>query len=235
MKNIVKSLMVVGAMAAAGVANADWCDCIQPVIGADYYQAWMKGKGSYNQVYPKSYPGATIYVATKFSECFGLELGYDWSARKSKNFTFGTGTSFFGNTITDSGVTGNTKLRRTGGHLDLVGFIPLCDCWELFGSLGYGWVQTKVTTTITSVGPSTTSANLSSALLSVSGKGRSVFRVGVGALYMVTDCVGLRAKLGWESTSSLRVDGNTAFNNLGFNNKAYKGSATVAAGAFVKF
>lgn len=213
---------------AAGSVSADVIADLNPYIGADYYQAWMKPKGDYNKVLPKDFPGATIYVGTKFHESFGIELGYDWSARKKKDFTVQSGTGFFGgpkNTFS-----GSTKVRRTGGHIDLVGFLPVAECFDLLGSIGFGWVQTKINTTIN--GPVTGHA---SALQSMSGKGRGVFRVGVGGSYMVTDMVGLRAKLGWESTSSLRANGNQAFTSFGFGQKPYKGTTSVSVGAFVKF
>ena len=47
--------------------------------------------------------------------------------------------------------------------------------------------------------------------------------------------VGIRAKLSWESTSALRVNGNQAFTNFGMDPKAFKGTTALTAGAFVKF
>ena len=239
MKHIAKSLVITGAMIAAGCANADVIADFNPYIGADYYQAWMKPKGDYNQLLPKDFPGATLYVGTRFHESFGVELGYDWSARKKKDISIASGTSQFGSTVgANQSLTGTTKVRRSGGHLDLVGFLPVADCFDLIGSVGFGWVQTKITTNVVTPGTAVNNAatnNRASAVSSLSGKGRGVFRVGVGASYMVTDMVGLRGKLGWESTSSLRINGNQNFTALSFQNKPYKGTTSLSLGAFVKF
>lgn len=221
MKQLAKSIVLAGALAVAGSANANfWCDpCFSPYIGADYYQAWMKSKSNR---YAKSFPGATLYVGAKFYENFGLELGWDWSGKKSRSFTKPAGGTFFGFSQANA-VSGTTTTRRTGGHLDLVGFLPVCDCVELTGSVGWGWLRPKVSfTNLTGVSN-----------FSVSSKSRSVFRLGIGANYMVTDCVGLRAKIGWETTSSLRLQGTV--NGSTFTSKPFKDSGTLAIGAFVKF
>jgi hypothetical protein len=236
MKHIAKSLVVVGAMLSAGSASANWWfEDINPFIGADYYQAWMKGKDDYGQVFPKTYPGYSIYVGTKFCECWGawgVELGFDSSGKKKKNFDVVGGSSFFGNAV-GSDIIGQTKIRRIGGHLDLIGYLPLFDCFEVFGSIGYGWVKPQISTTVVSAAFG--DAGVATALNSLHGKGKSVFRIGVGLSYMVTEMVGVRAKVGWETTSSLRVNGNDSFDALGFNTKGFKGSTTLNVGAFVKF
>ena len=150
MKHIAKSLVVAGAVMAASSVSADVIADLNPYIGAEYYQAWMKPKGDYNKVLPKDFPGATIYVGTKFHENFGIELGYDWSARKKKDYTVVSGSGFFGGPRTT--FSGSTKVRRTGGHIDLVGFLPVAECFDLLGSIGFGWVQAKINTTINGPG-----------------------------------------------------------------------------------
>lgn len=230
MKHLAKSLVVAGAVLAAGSASAGMMGDISPYIGIDYQQSWMKGNGDWRKVFPDNYKGASLYVGTKFHEYFGLELGYDWSAREKENLNLAAGSTLFGNTLT-AAATGTAKVRRTGGHLDLVGFLPVADNFELTASLGYGWIQPKVEMTINNP-----AANVNnSALASVSGKGKSVFRVGVGGSYMLTDMVGLRARLGWESTSSLRLKGNTDFTNGRYDTKGFKGTTSLRVGAFVKF
>lgn len=228
MKNLAKSLVVAGAMAVAGTASADWFDCFCPVIGIDYYQVWMKAKNGFSNFAAKNYPGGTIYVGAKFADCLGFEIGYDTSTNKSRNWTVPAGT--FG---AATSVTGTTKIRRSGGHIDLIGYMPIdCfDCVELFGSIGYGWVEPKITVTTSSVVDP-----FGGAIATTSGKGRSVLRLGAGINYMLSECIGVRAKIGYESTSSIRVNGNANFvNNTTLTNKPFRGSATLALGAFLKF
>jgi hypothetical protein len=224
MKHLVKSIVAATALAAASGVNADLMADLCPVIGIDYYQVWMKGNNAYSRLTPKSYPGASIYVGTRFYENFGLELGYDWSTRKKHSWTVPAGA-----TAAAGNITGTTKIRRNGGHLDLVGFLPVADCFDVFGSIGYGWVQTKISNSASG------NSAMSSAIASISSKGKSVLRLGIGANYMVTDFVGIRGKLGWETTSNIRLKGNANFTNLGFSKKGFKDSGTLALGAFVKF
>lgn len=238
MKNVAKGLIGACAiMMVAGSASANLFDCMSPIIGVDYYQPWMKAKFGWNDVLPKdSYPGVTAYFGARFADCWGLEIGYDGSSKKSKNFVL-SDAFFFADRST---VTGTSTIRRTGGHIDLIGYVPVdcCDCFEVFASLGYGYVRPKMTINIISFsGPR--GNPYAFALNSVTAKGGSVVRLGVGANYMVTGCVGVRAKLGYENTSSLRFKGTAFATNtngvVSGINKAFKDTASLSLGAFVKF
>ena len=231
MRHIAKSLIVAGALLATTNANAEE---MFPYMGVDYTQTYMRAQGAWNLIFPKSYPGASVYVGTRFHENFGFELGYDWSARRTKDYVLPAGSSFFGGTVTSpNGLRGSTKIRRTGGYLDLLGTLPVAECVELLGSIGFGWVQPKIVTSFSS--GTAASSTTSSAISSVSGKGRGVFRLGFGGIFMVTESVGVRAKINWASTSTLRLKGNAAFNSLGYDAKGFKGSTTLLAGVFVRF
>lgn len=231
MKHIGKNLMVAGALLMAGAANAEE---MFPYIGADISQTFMRARSQWNLIFPKSYPGASLYVGTRFHQNFGLELGYDWSGRVKKDYVLPTGTSFFGGTVTAvNGLRGNTKISRTGGYLDLLGTLPVAECFELLGSLGVGWVQTKITTSFSSETAGASSA--SSAIASTSGKGRCVPRLGIGGIFMVTESVGVRAKINWAGTSSLQLKGSPLFDSLGYEKKGFKGSTSLLAGIFVRF
>jgi hypothetical protein len=232
MRHVGRNLVIACAFLSAGSAIAD--TDMFPYVGIDYTQTYMRAKNSWNLILPKDYPGASFYVGTRFHENFGLELGYDWSARKTKNFTLPNGSAFFGGRITSPGaLSGNTKIRRTGGYVDVLGAFPVAECVELLGSVGFGWVQPKIVTSFTTEAAGATPA--SSAISSVSGKGRGVFRLGIGGIFMVTEMVGVRAKINWASTSTIRVKGNAVFNSLGYDSRAFKGSTALAVGAFVRF
>src|SRR5689334_1025401 len=112
MKNKLKKGVMGTAIAMAMAGNslmAETMDVVNvcPYLGLDYYHAYMKPKNSWAQIFPKSYPGLTFYVGTKFHENFGLELGYDWSIEQSKKWTLATGQRFFNSTVrgTFSGTT----------------------------------------------------------------------------------------------------------------------------------
>lgn len=236
MKTIVKSLIGALAISAAGGVNAYLIDEFSAFVGVDYYQAWMKARNSYTQIFPRnSYPGASVYVGTRFQDCFGIEIGFDWSGTKKRDWSLSNGATIFGGTVAGT-MTGSSKVKRSGGHLDVIGYLPVCNCFELFGSLGYGWVQSKIHITNIAVnGVLGTPTLQSEALASLSGKGRSVFRLGFGASYLITPCVGIRAKFGWETTSTQRFNGNAAARSLGYGSKGFRDSTTLAVGAFLNF
>ena len=217
MKQIAKSLVVVGAMLVAGSVSADMDVDFKPFIGVDYLHAWMPAKttltnanGSINlkNAFPKSYPGAAIYVGAKFTDCFGIELGADRSFASKKKTTDVLNVGF--------PVTYSSKVRREGFYADLVGFLPM-DCWELFGSLGVGSVKAKITNQLfTANTPANQLLVNANSNLPFSAKRKSVFRMGVGASYMFTDMFGARAKLGWEGTSGMRLkDKNGVSSKIG--------------------
>lgn len=222
MKRIAKSLVVVGAMLAAGSAAADMMDDVRPYIGLDYYQAWMKGsKGTdskrnsfdYSKEVPKSYPGATVYVGAKFMEYFGAEFGADFSGRKKK-------------TVTDSdGDKIKTEVKRNGMHIDFVGSLPVNECFEVLGFVGAGWLKPKLTQTATD------SATGQATVWNCKTKTTTIARLGVGASYMVTDMIGLRAKLGWENTKRIKLKHNESSTTF----KPFKDTTTLSLGAFVRW
>lgn len=202
MKKFAKTLIAMSAMTAAGSASAGLFDCVNWIVGLDYYQSWRNTKRNLELFFPKSYPGATVYVGARFSDCVGLEFGYDTSQRKSKSWVIPAGTSINGVTRT-SALSGSTSLRFYSLHLDLLGYLPL-DCYqglELFGAIGYG--------------------------------NNSGLRLGIGSNYMLTNIFGVRAKLGYESTT--RLAHNSMYSSLGFSHKAFRYSTTVSLGAFIKF
>lgn len=207
--------MLVTGSAVAGINFSGF----SPIIGLDYYQAWMNGQNTINaggtqingsSAFAKSYPGATAYIGAKFNDNFGVELGYDWSTNKS-------------HTTSTSTITLSEKVRRSAGHLDLVGYLPMNDCSSLFLSFGGAIAKAKITNL------SYTTAGVSH-VLDVSSKAKTLLRAGLGVNYMFTSVFGARAKVGWEGTSYLR-------NNIdkGGDKKYFRDSGTFALGAFAQF
>lgn len=267
MSKIAKSLLVAGAMIGASTANAMVnFEEISPYAGADYEWSHMKGAGSsqissleriesFSRYYPKSYSGANIYLGGRWCD-WGIEVGYDVTGRKNKRqrvvdsgseenaasaFRF-FATPAFGSL--ETGDTFSVRVKQTGWHVDFNGYLPLCDCWELIGTVGLGWVKPKLSITGTHLAAN---VNTLTESLNVSTKYRGMFRLGAGAQYMVTECIGFRGLIRWKNTDKLRVNlrnavpvstrpagSNTArFTHLSF--RPFKDTFSVAIGAFVKF
>lgn len=237
MKQVAKSLVIVGAMLAAGSAAADMMDWeFRPFVGVDFLQAWTSPKGNVSPVrndsisaksaFRSSFPGATVYVGSKFSECFGIELGWDSSVSGKKKTAASSN-----NTVIPGGYNYTAKIRREGMHADLIGFLPMDHCWELFGSVGIGSIKMKLKDQVlTANTPAGTAALAANSQVPFTTKRHSVFRAGVGANYMFTEMFGARLKLGYEGTSNLHLK----YSN-GTSVKAFKDSTTLAVGLFARW
>lgn len=237
-KRLIQSLMLSLGMCASNASFAacaiDYYD-VSAYIGVDYYQAFMKSTAFWNQLFPSNFPGANFYLGTQFHENFAIEVGYLWSVRQNKDWTLTQGQQFFNSSV-NANFSGKTHLQRTGAYIDLIGILPVAECTDLMGFIGTGWDQPKIEIRNLNVNPGAAIPN-SSAIAAVSGKGRGVFRLAVGLRYLLTDIIGLRFKLGWESTTTLHVsgNGNPYFLQFGYNQRAFKGSTTLSAGAFIMF
>lgn len=219
----------------SGAACAvDYYD-VSAYLGLDYYYVFMKNTAYWSQIYPNAYPSGNIYLGTQFHENFAIELGYFASVRQSKDWTLTKGQQFF-NSTNNSTFNGKGHIQRSGAYIDLIGVLAVAECTDLLAFAGAGWVQPKIEIRNLSISPGGAVPN-SSAIAATSGRGRGVFRLAVGIRYLLTDIIGLRAKMGWESTSTLHVNGNgnPYFLQFGYNERAFKGSTTLSAGAFIMF
>jgi len=239
MKQIAKGLMIVGAMLAAGAASCEGFDDITPVIGIDGNWSWMRTKSNGADLFPKSYWGASPYIGVRWCD-FGIEAGYDWMARRNKSNTFTAGTDVVGDLV-PVGDTWTTRgrARLDGWHADLLGYLCLDECFDLIGTVGFGWKKPHLSVRVTDAAGRTASQTLK-------GKSKGVFRLGAGAQWMVTDMVGLRALVRWENTSTVKVNNIVVssstipaipvgtFPNTG-NGRLFRDAVSLSVGAFVRF
>lgn len=240
LKRSLKLIIISGCMFASTIispnAAAYCCDEafieLFPYLGVDLYYAHMRAKASYRSLFPSNYLSGSLYAGVKFHPNLGFELGYDWSRKKSANWTLSRGLPVFGS-VANRTFSGQTKIRRSGAHLDLVGFLPIWECLEFIAYFGAGWVQPKIETTM-SIKPGAAEPN-SSAIASLTGESRALLRLGVGVRYMLTDLLGIRGKLGYEATSMLRVKGNSYFQQLGYGTRPFSRTGSLSLGLFYKF
>ncbi len=235
MKSI-RGLVILGMVVSAGNVNAEIMVDLTPYIGAEYSQIWMKGRGNWSDVFPRrGFSGGGVYVGSKFHRNFGVELGYDISTRKKRDWELFPGIPFF-NGVTTEKINARTTVRRHGGHIDLIGFLHITECLEFIGSAGVGWVKPKVfISTVLSSNGLASSSLVAKGLTNISSRGRGVFRLGFGLSYMVTEVAGVRTKFSWENTKTLRINGNQTFYNLAFDVSGFKSSTAVSLGGFLRF
>lgn len=266
MKDIAKGLLVAGAIIGASSATAFSFEEICPYVGAEYEWSHMKGAGanrvnafqtahSFGRFYPKSYSGANFFVGGRWCD-FGAELGYTFTGKKSRTARFrqedvttqllnafdqfnGFDTGTFGALALNDSL--RTSVKLNSWHVDFNGYLPICECWEAIGSIGYEWARAKMHITGTHAAANVIAGQPNVLGLNVHGRYKGFFRLGVGTQYMVTECIGLRAMVRWRNTEKLSVKINSlnpnvtnpALRQVTF--KPFKDSVSLAVGAFFKF
>lgn len=222
-RKIVKGLLLASSVAVCVGAFAEMED-VNPLVGIDFKQTWARGNDGLSDVLPKSYPGFDIFVGSRFHENFGVEVGYDWSLKKHKH---STGTTVYNGYTVNGPI--KTSARFQGPRLEVAGFLPLENSFELVGRVGLSYVKANLhtvgfqTTTVTDASGNA----VSNPWGSETGKSKLLMRAAGGAQYMVADNVGLRGLVGWENYSRLRMKDVSS--------KVFKDSVSLTVGAFYKF
>ena len=230
MSKLSKSLVVIGGVVVATAASAyPWdifnFDESRPYLGAEYKYQHLKGKNDWNEVLPKDFSAGTIFGGLRFSEKFGLELGYTHSDMEKRN-EFLTGVRF-GQAA--SNVSSVAKVKFDSINLDANGYVPLNDALNLVGTLGVGFMKGKFDGSDTT---QTAGTLIDEALLNTTdGNRRIVPRIGFGAEWMFHDMFGARARVLWEGTSALRFKEHVATTS----NKPFKDSCAFTFGLFAQF
>lgn len=184
--------------------------CFHPYVGADAQfriMSFRKGFGDKN--FRNRYPQANIYVGFKFCENVGIEGGFYSSANLSKNSFFQDNETNFGQQ-TPATITSVGSSQINGWHVNAVGFIPICDTYNLSALAYVGITQCKIVLRdiATNIGgfPDNFTANFSQT--------RTFLRSGIGIQHMITNCVGIRGIFGWENTSKFSAIGTQADPNF---------------------
>lgn len=256
MKNIAKGLIVAGAMIGTGAASAFCLDDLCPYVGGEY--EWTSTSGNrdhhHGRGFAKSYNGGNFFIGGRWCD-FGVEVGYDFTQRKNRRHarTFtqdqlanvigaDRAAAFFAGTGNTGAAFSRTRSRFNGWHIDLNGYMPVCDCFELIGQIGYGWMKPHVSSAFAltnnvagvTLPGFTARGNALVHRLHSRGGYKGVFRLGAGGQYMVTDCVGLRGMLRWKNMNQLR-SGVRGDDNFRRHHHKARDAFSLAAGVFVKF
>jgi len=210
MKELFKLVCATTALLGVGLVSAETSDAsvstetdtsveedvILSLVGADFEFTRLRGKNNWGKVLQSNYPGANFYLGGRFFEYFGLIVGYDVTTRRAGSHTFQAGETFFG-VAAAPGSTLTERVRAESWYLDLMGYIPFCNSFDLIGTIGYGAMWAKVSQTIT--GPFAVPA------LTRSTRYAGGLRAGVGLQFMMTKVLGIRGMVNWKQTSEIRL------------------------------
>lgn len=136
---LTKSVMAAGIFGlsmAANTASASFGDVkFYAGAGLDYntYRISQAAKSDFDVRNTANGMGLAVpVIGLKFHENFGLEMGYSFN--KKFKFEGGTGAA-------DNKHTTNFKVKNM--YVDLMGFMPLIDSFDLIGGIGLGRLTTK--------------------------------------------------------------------------------------------
>jgi opacity protein-like surface antigen len=179
------------AVAASGVASADYLDNIKFYVGAglDYAKYGVNkdvkdtAKAVGVSIKDKGLGILVPILGVKFHENFGIEAGYSFNKKISVNFP-----------------KESLSIKVRNAYVDLMGFMPVVDQVELIGGIGLGKVMLKKGQNFDRAFSSDTKI-----------KNKFGFRVKAGAQYNFTNNFGARALVTYQTAGSKLEDVDVKF------------------------
>lgn len=171
-------------------------------VGFDIFGQYAEPRQDFHQVMRSTAVGATLYVADRFNNPFGFEVGYSWTTRKPKGFTTVAGqTDFY--TVATVTSTQTAKIRLADTYIDLHGHWPICKYVEGKIALGVGFVRESIGFTSSPSDGGSMQATVNNILPRTGITGR----LGIGMQALLIKRVGLRLMFRFETTSNVKVRG----------------------------
>lgn len=228
MKDKFKGLpLIISALLASysGTSNAMDFEQIDYYVALDGQYNSVNLRPVWENLFKDHAFGADVALGVRPSTYYGLELGFQWTTRKSNAYTLANNGVLGGLTNNSGGnLRIDSQLRMLSTSLDLNGYLPIKDTWEALGYVGVGWARFKPKFNLSAAG-----TNFDT-LHSLKSKTRSYLRVGVGLQGLVTETVGIRLKAGYNSLGKVKFRNKNAQNTA--NDSIAKSGYTVGLGAY---
>lgn len=224
---LLTSFLALWASVPSAQASSVLFEAFAPLYGVDLQWRQMKPSGYWDGMFVQNMWGIDAFIGAKFFENFGINIGWEETGKSPKGVLIPPGSVMAGGAINNTGgsVTVKSRARLSGFYLDLIGYFPTENGFEIFATIGTMWART----TIDFEPLQPINAPYIAALSSITGHHNMITRLGIGGLWMATDNVGLRAKIGWEGTSRLKLSDNKQY---GFNAKIFRSSISFSLGIF---
>lgn len=206
------------------------------ILGADVKLANLNSKWPWNQIFPQTYTGGSIYIGTRFYKYYGLEVGYDFLPRTTRNVSLLRSGTFFNVPVpSDFGVTTQISVREWRADFNLYWPVQDDESFTLLAALGVGYFKTILNGNLR---PNNNTI-FNTVITGTKINPLYVWRFGLGFQSMLTNTLGIRALVRWEGTSKLTITGNANFNGLltasGVTNNPFKNVVVVNVGFFTMF
>lgn len=219
------------AISIPGTAEATrFVSYLKPYIGAEYNYMSLKGKESWDDIFPTSYNSVKLLLGSRFNKYLGVELGYARSAKRDRFANFVAGQSVLGSTVPAGGINNiRMKSRTSNWDLDLNGYYPLMNQVDLMATVGVARKRAELDGSET---PQIAGTTIDESVRNATAKRKYIYRLGFGGEYTENSFV-LRGRLLWENTSRLRLQSE----GLGANapTKAFQNGFGVSLGVHYKF
>jgi hypothetical protein len=190
-------------------------------FGADYMYMFAGSKGDWNTIFRKTHPAGNIYIAYNW-DYIQLELGYNWTTRKSKEFALKANNTLFGLTNNQNTLlTGQIRFRST--HLDLNFFANIFGSLDLISAMGCSFTRPHI------IIQRSVSSNVADKLLTTQTKTSFVPRFGLGLRYLINEIIGMRIMWNFDKNSRTKLRQSS-----GFGDKPFKDANTFSIGIFSK-
>jgi len=214
----------------ASPSRAAVFDEFAPLYGLDLHWWRVKNSGHWDGMFVTNLVGTDVFIGAKFLENLGFNFGYQQTDKRVRSVFIPNNDPKAGDAInnTSGGVTVKTRVRVSGFFWDLIGYLPTANGFEVFASIGSMWARSTVD--IEPLQP--INAPYLAGISSITGHHNQILRLNLGGIWMATDVVGLRAKIGWEGTSRLKITDNKGY---GFKQKPFKDALMFGFGIFTYF
>lgn len=219
----------------SALANCDTCVEQPYYLGVDAEWRDMGFKrGLGDNLFKRKYLEGNVYGGMKFTDYFGVEIGYRESAKKRSKSANEADQMELGDTI-PAGVNYSSNLVQIKApYINLVGYLPICkeSGTELLGSVGFAhtWVRLRHRPTGIQVGPFSQAQQ--NGLQDDFKKEKFILQVKAGIQQLITCNFGIRAVVGWENTSKFKNIKSIQNDAL---RASLKNSTTYGLGAFFNF
>lgn len=139
---LTKSIIAAGVVSSLTAANASGLGDLKFYAGAglDYnmYSFDSDAKAEYDELKSSGFGFAVPVLGVKFHENFGIEAGYSFN-KKIKY----TAKAVAAHGVVPAQAAFASSVRVRNMYLDLVGFMPIAEQFDLLGGLGIGRISAK--------------------------------------------------------------------------------------------
>lgn len=171
-------------------------------VGIDAQRRFMGFKSGYgSSTLCRSFLQSNLYFGLRFNDYFGVEVGYEETARSERKVTLYAGDMAAGAPIHPiiEHIGFKSTIKVQGPHVGSVAFFPVSDKLDLFCSAGISFLKGTSTRTVLFV------REIPVYWTRTMVGRKQVPRISIGAQYEIKDGMWLRGAVGTVSTHKLRI------------------------------